>query len=98
MTVNVEPISASLKNAYLNQLTMRLDMMNSGRPVINETGYKGRVDLEINAAVNNFDAINRELARYDLHFDKEEREIEFLVIRDTVASAKVSPAAKGGRK
>jgi thiol-disulfide isomerase/thioredoxin len=98
LSVEIEPIHASLRNAYLNQLTMRLDMMDPGRPVINETGYQGRVDLEISAGMNDFGAINRELAKYDLHFNQEEKEIEFLVIRDR-ATVRAAPAAeKGGER
>ncbi|MBD1362975.1 redoxin domain-containing protein [Mucilaginibacter sp. ZT4R22] len=97
-TVSFEPIHASVKNAYLNNLIVNLDMMDSNRAVVNETGYKGRVDLEISAGMGDFDAINRELAKYDLHFDKEEREIEFLIIRDAPAVNAAPPAAKGGQQ
>lgn len=96
MTVEVDPVHASLKNAYLNHLTINMDVMNNGKPVINDTGYKNRIDLEINASLTDFEAINRELARYDLRFDKEIREIQFLVIRDTPVSKATQGKVQGG--
>lgn len=97
MTVEVDPIHASLRNAYLNHLTGNMDMMNNGKPVINDTGYKNRIDLEISAPLTDFEAINKELARYDLRFDKEIREIDFLVIRDTPVVMATPAGAKGGK-
>ncbi|WP_181163790.1 TlpA family protein disulfide reductase [Pontibacter mangrovi] len=51
-------------------------------PVLDETGYDGPVDLDINAALDDLPALRRELRRYRLELVAAEREIEVLVIRD----------------
>lgn len=95
-SVEVDPVHAKLRNAYLSQLTIQIGLMNSEMTVVNETGYKGRVDLDIDAAPGNLDAVNQELAKYDLRFYKEERKADFLVIRDHPAAA--ANITKGGTR
>ncbi|HEY1023611.1 MAG TPA: hypothetical protein VGE26_00495, partial [Sphingobacteriaceae bacterium] len=72
-----------LQNASLDNLIFRLNFNQvTSMPLLNETGYKGRVDLSIKAAFPDLEAVNRELKRYDLQFIKADREIEVLVISD----------------
>ena len=51
-------------------------------PVIDETGYTGNVDLDIEANMQNVDELNDALAAYDLKLEPKEREIDVLVITD----------------
>ncbi len=52
------------------------------KPVVDETGYDGNVDIELTANMDDLNAINKELSRYHLQYISATREIEFLVIRD----------------
>lgn len=52
------------------------------KPVVDETGYEGNVDIELIADMDDLSAINKELAKYHLQYVTATREVEFLVIRD----------------
>lgn len=84
--LKVDMYGASLRNVYLNRLIERLDYyyQNSTIPIFNETGYQGKVDLELNTNLSNMDSLNKALEPYDLQFILEEREIEVIVIRDRI--------------
>jgi thiol-disulfide isomerase/thioredoxin len=59
-----------------------LYMQNSVYPVLNETGYKKWVDMEMNAPMGDIDEMNKALAKYDLAFVLQNREVNVLVIKD----------------
>ncbi len=83
--VNVGEFGCVLQNSFLSQFFNRLEnlyLYNSKLPLFNETGYKGRIDLKVDANLSDVKAVNAELAKYDLKFIEEEREIDMLVIRD----------------
>lgn len=50
--------------------------------VINETGYSGNIDLEINADLKDLKSFNRELNKWGLELSEEVRSVEVLVIKD----------------
>lgn len=84
--VQVTPFGAKLKNATLRQLMMRLDqqyLQNSPLPVLDGTGYSGRVDLDITAAMNSVTELNGALMHYGLSLREQMAETELLYIRDT---------------
>ncbi|MES2875460.1 MAG: redoxin family protein [Bacteroidota bacterium] len=54
------------------------------KPVVDETGYQGNVDITLSADMDDLSAINKELSKYHLQYVTATREIEFLVIRDKV--------------
>ncbi|MEI9809090.1 MAG: hypothetical protein WDO16_15195 [Bacteroidota bacterium] len=50
-------------------------------PIRDNTGYKGKVDLIINADLKDLNAVNSELKKYDLEFIKKEEILDVLVIK-----------------
>lgn len=85
LSVAVSPYSAELRNAHLSQLMMRLErqyLQNSVLPVVDATGYTGRVDLNLSAQLYNVDDLNKALAAYDLRFEKRNLEVEVMVVQD----------------
>lgn len=78
-------LRASMQNMSLNMLTSQLSILflqNLPIPIVNDTGYRGKADLEIDADLSDLKALNRELQKYDLQFIEKEKEIEILVIRE----------------
>ena len=72
-------------NRPLGLLVRNLNMkflQHSPYPILNETGFEGPVDIDIEANMSEIDDLNRALAKYGLKFMEEEREIDMLVIRD----------------
>ena len=81
--------AAFLKNPSVLQnatLDFMLSPLNATKnltplPVIDETGYKGRVDLHF-SAVKDLPTLQKELAAYDLALEETVRELTVLVIQD----------------
>ncbi|PWG81191.1 TlpA family protein disulfide reductase [Pararcticibacter amylolyticus] len=74
-----------LRNVYLSRLIERLegyDLQNSPMPVIDETRYHQKVDLELKADLSDVQSLNKALAPYGLRFVEADRPIEMLVITD----------------
>lgn len=63
---------------YLNNLYLQ----NLPYPVLDETGYKDLIDLEMSATMSNVESINTALAAYDLKLIYADRNIDMLVIKD----------------
>jgi len=82
--VNFDFTGAYLHNCGLNVLAKRMALyfQKYKLPVVNDTGYKGRVDLEIHADLTDLAAVNKELAQYHLQFVRKDLPREILVIRD----------------
>jgi thiol-disulfide isomerase/thioredoxin len=88
-SADIQPFYCSLRNSTLAQLIKRLEvqyMQNSPLPVIDATGYTGRVDLDLHAALYKVEELNRELARYGLRFEERLASTELLVVRDAAPS------------
>lgn len=52
-------------------------------PLIDETGYKDPVDLELNTTTwSSIEAMRKDLQRYDLDLKKEKRQMEMFVITE----------------
>jgi len=73
-----------LKSCYLSVLISRMQvpLQTSPLPLIDETGYKSMVDLELTANMSDLKDVNKALARYDLRFVEKQADIEMLVIRN----------------
>ncbi|GAA4326188.1 redoxin domain-containing protein [Mucilaginibacter gynuensis] len=83
--VDIDPYKARLRNSTLTQLMKRLDhqyLQNSPLPVVDQTGYTGRVDLSVDGRLSDVPTLNKALAVYDLAFEEKEAAVEMLVIRD----------------
>lgn len=79
-----------LKNTTLDYMLSGLNANSEITPllVIDDTGYKGKVDLKF-SNVHDLKVLQKELLRYDLELKEETREVYMLVIED-----KVSPLQK----
>ncbi len=80
-------VHAMMRNVTLSLLTSQLSMFNlqkSTMPIINEAGYKVKVDLDLNADLSDINSINRELKKFDLQFIEKEKLVDVLVIRDRI--------------
>ena len=52
-------------------------------PIRDKTNFKGKIDLFIECDLRDIDAVNKELAKYDLKFIEQEDEVEVIVITKT---------------
>jgi hypothetical protein len=57
----------------------------SSIPLIDETHYTGKIDLNVNCDLTNMAALNDELSKYDLKFIQGKRDIDMIVIREVSA-------------
>ncbi len=76
-----------LRNTYLIELIYKLNsqyQQRSSLPIIDQTAFKGKIDLSIEANLSNMDQINTALQAYDLKFIKKVVPLEVLVIKDKV--------------
>ncbi|MEJ7780785.1 MAG: redoxin domain-containing protein [Daejeonella sp.] len=74
-----------LVNVPLSEFINRLKTLYMQRTfpnIIDETGYTGKVDMEINASLSDLGLLNKELNKYGLQLKTEERMVETLVIRE----------------
>ena len=49
-------------------------------PIIDETDYKGNIDISIKCDLTDIDAVNRELIKYNLKLQQKEQEIDMIVV------------------
>ena len=66
---------------FFSQLQVKF-MQNSPLPMINETNYHKKVDMDIDAKLNDLSLVNKALEKYHLKFIKAYRGINILVISD----------------
>ncbi|OOQ59996.1 TlpA family protein disulfide reductase [Mucilaginibacter pedocola] len=86
LITNVTPFSCELQNAHLSQLIMRLQaqyLQRSPIPVIDQSGYDGRVDLKFTGKLSDVASVNAGLAPYGLVLAEREGIADMMVIRDT---------------
>ncbi len=78
------PFFLVLKNAPMGQFVelLKIAYQGSDLQVVDETGYKGNVDLDLETEVGDPEKLNRELNKYGLMLKKEWRDVDILVIRD----------------
>ncbi|SFA41303.1 Thioredoxin [Pedobacter suwonensis] len=81
--VALDRFGARLTSCLLSVFIERLQLPLQGipLPVIDQTGYKGMVDLELTANMSSIEELNKALARYDLRFVEKTASVEMLVIR-----------------
>ncbi|MGX5689454.1 redoxin domain-containing protein [Arcticibacter tournemirensis] len=72
-----------LRNLPLRHLIVRLNQLNRLElPVLDETGFSGKVDLELNTSFDDLAGLQRALKPYGLELVKAVRSIPMLVISD----------------
>jgi hypothetical protein len=81
---NVDAFSLSITNSGIQLLVSQLNhyLQHLNKPVIDETGYKGNVDINLDARLSSVDDLRRALKAYDLDLIEKKHDIEVLVIRD----------------
>lgn len=75
----------SLNNWTLAMLTAQLNakfLQHLSTPVVDQTNYKGQVDLKITADMSNIESIRKALQPYGLDLITSECDLEVIVVRD----------------
>jgi thiol-disulfide isomerase/thioredoxin len=75
----------TLTNQPLTELFGQLNVIylqNLPYPFLDNTGYTGNVDMEIQASMSSIESLNLALAKYDLKIAEQVGEVPMLVIRD----------------
>ena len=67
--------------ALINFLSIRLDAYP---PLVDETGYAGTIDIDLNCDLSDLRAVNQALGKYGLQLEEKETEREMIVIKDSV--------------
>lgn len=78
-------MTLQIRNGSLQKLVTRLGAfyrVGHPKPLVDQTGYTGRVDLDLSADFSNIEDVNTALARYDLKFVEKETDLPILKIRD----------------
>ncbi len=78
-------MNAKLRNAPIDRLSTQLEtvfMQKSPYFIINDTGYLGMVDLDVEANLSDIDKVNESLSKYHLKFELGEYMQEVLVFTD----------------
>jgi len=57
-------------------------LQNSRFPIVDNTGYKGNVDLDLKADMRDMDAINSALKKYNLQFVVKDVKVDVLIVED----------------
>jgi len=82
-TVKLDGMGIKMQNVTLGNMLYRLNFLKRmKRYVLDETGYKGKLDLEVDANLSDLKAINVALDRYGLEIIEAVRKKEALVISD----------------
>lgn len=66
--------------ALVNFLSVEMDMQPA---IVDETGYTGKLDIQLNCDLSDPAAVNKALAEYGLQLKEEERERDMIVIKDS---------------
>jgi thiol-disulfide isomerase/thioredoxin len=83
--VDIGPFSCRMQNASLGQLVMRLErqfLQRSQLPIVDLTGYSGKVDILFDAPLTDVKALNLALLKYGLRLEERIAPVEMLVMRD----------------
>ncbi|MCX2450322.1 hypothetical protein OQX61_03470 [Pedobacter sp. PLR] len=71
------------RNAHFKDLTKLLNSFVENLPVVDETGYKGIIDLDlVISSWTDINSIKKALQAYDLDLKEEEREIKMFLIEE----------------
>lgn len=84
-SVSSNMVHFEITNSTITQLSGMLDIKYLSLqpyPIMNETGYTGKVDMVLDTTMSDVSAINTALKSYDLELVKASRSIDMLVISD----------------
>jgi thiol-disulfide isomerase/thioredoxin len=80
-----ENFTYSLRHGKLSVFAMGLEnsyMRSSKLPIVDQTGYVGRADLDLDLDFNDLASVRKALSAYDLALERKLTETQVLVIRD----------------
>jgi hypothetical protein len=80
--ISISTAGLTIRNYPFNKLVSNIRHYLSKYIFIDETGLNGKVDIIIQAQMNDVDAVNAELKKYGLHIHTEKRKVQMLVIKD----------------
>ena len=89
--LEVNPFGAQMQNQWLINFIYQLNakyLAHLSTPVVDETGYKSRIDMSFDANMNDVSSIRTALKKYNLDLIEAQREVEVLVIRDSGSKSK----------
>jgi len=87
--ITIDPFGWKAVNVTLAQLADRFNQtQNYALNLVDQSGYRGAVDLEIEGDINDLDGFNKQLASYGLIIQKQVIDRQVLVIRDRELTAK----------
>jgi len=92
-TEGYENFTYRLRHSTLRVFVMGLEnsyMRSSKLPLVDQSGYTGYVDLDLDLDFNDLASVQKALAGYDLTFEQKMVDIQVLVIRDRKPAAAVS--------
>ena len=78
-TLNVKVVNGHMKNLTQNFLN---PLQGYFLPIIDETGYKGKVDVKLSGDLQKLEVLNALLASYDLKLVEKESVIDMVIIKD----------------
>lgn len=85
----IEKNSTELTKVPVNFLIAALNTeLFMGLPVLDETGYKGKIQIKITGKMNSLDELRQELKKYGLNLRKAKRVFNEFIIRDKLNSDK----------
>ena len=80
--VKKDKFSLVMKNVPLTTLLAELTIpLQSRPPLFDETGYEGRVDIELNCSLSDLAGLQRELAKYGLRLEEKVKLMKIGVIK-----------------
>lgn len=85
--IDFDPAGMKLSNVLLSDFVDQMQsfyQQRSPMPIIDETHYKGKIDLLIKGNLGNMDKVNAAIKEYGLQFKEVERKLEMLIISDAV--------------
>lgn len=83
--IALEPFGFKVRNISIDVLLAQLGLkyqQKSAYPLVNQTNFKGRIDLTINADLSNIQLINEALKPFNLVFVKQHVSTDMLIIED----------------
>jgi hypothetical protein len=83
---NADAFSLSITNSSIQLLVSQLNhyLQHLNKPVVDDTGSKGNVDINLDARLSSVDDLRKALKAYDLDLIEKKYDIEMLVIRDAI--------------
>jgi len=72
----------TLKNQPFAQLVDLIQYYNQTKIILDETGITGKIDVVLQAEMNDIDSLNRELKKIGLSLHYEDRQVLLLIIKD----------------